>query len=294
MKAKKRTLRNIGAYFAFAGPSTFAFLSVTIASFVYGIYLTFTDWDALSTYQSFVGLKNYAAVFADTQFWSSFTLTLRFVFVTVVLTNALGFFLALLLTKGLRGSNFFKASFFASNLIGGIVMGFIWRFIFNEGLVAIGNALKIPFLTTAWLSAPGKAFWALVTVFVWQMTGYVMVIYIAGMLSIPHEIIEAAKIDGATGFAELWRITIPMVVPAIAICVFLTLQRSFMTYDINLSLTQGGPFASTELVAMRIYNKAFISERYGVGQSEALILFLMVAALTLVQVLTTKRAEVEA
>jgi raffinose/stachyose/melibiose transport system permease protein len=287
-------LRKTGAYLAFAGPSTFAFLSVTMASFVYGIYLTFTNWDTLSDFQSFVGFTNYLAVFEDAQFWSSFLLTLRFVVVTVVLTNALGFFFAHLLTKGLRGSNFFKASFFASNLIGGIVMGLIWRFIFNEGLVALGDALHIRFLSTSWLSTPGKAFWALVIVFVWQMSGYIMVIYIAGLMSIPREILEAASIDGARGLRRLWRITIPMVVPAFTICIFVTLQRAFVTYDINLSLTFGGPFASTELVAMRIYNKAFVSERYGIGQSEALVLFLIVAAVTLAQVLTTKRAEVEA
>ena len=287
-------MRKTGAYLAFAGPSTFAFLSVTMASFVYGIYLTFTNWDTLSDFQSFVGFTNYLAVFEDAQFWSSFLLTLRFVVVTVVLTNALGFFFAYLLTKGLRGSNFFKASFFASNLIGGIVMGLIWRFIFNEGLVALGDALHIRFLSTSWLSTPGKAFWALVIVFVWQMSGYIMVIYIAGLMSIPREILEAASIDGARGLRRLWRITIPMVVPAFTICIFVTLQRAFVTYDINLSLTFGGPFASTELVAMRIYNKAFVSERYGIGQSEALVLFLIVAAVTLAQVLTTKRAEVEA
>jgi raffinose/stachyose/melibiose transport system permease protein len=287
-------LRKTGAYLAFAGPSTFAFLSVTMASFVYGIYLTFTNWDTLSDFQSFVGFKNYLAVFEDAQFWSSFQLTLRFVVVTVVLTNALGFFFAHLLTKGLRSSNFFKASFFASNLIGGIVMGLIWRFIFNEGLVALGDALHIRVLSSSWLSTPGKAFWALVIVFVWQMSGYIMVIYIAGLMSIPREILEAASIDGAGGLRRLWRITIPMVVPAFTICIFVTLQRAFVTYDINLSLTFGGPFASTELVAMRIYNKAFVSERYGIGQSEALVLFLIVAAVTLAQVLTTKRAEVEA
>ena len=287
-------MRKTGAYLAFAGPSTFAFLSVTMASFVYGIYLTFTNWDTLSDFQSFVGFTNYLAVFEDAQFWSSFLLTLRFVVVTVVLTNALGFFFAYLLTKGLRGTNFFKASFFASNLIGGIVMGLIWRFIFNEGLVALGDALHIRFLSSSWLSTPGKAFWALVIVFVWQMSGYIMVIYIAGLTSIPREILEAASIDGARGLRRLWRITIPMVVPAFTICIFVTLQRAFVTYDINLSLTFGGPFASTELVAMRIYNKAFVSERYGIGQSEALVLFLIVAAVTLAQVLTTKRAEVEA
>jgi raffinose/stachyose/melibiose transport system permease protein len=287
-------LRKAGAYLAFAGPSTFAFLSVTVASFVYGIYLTFTNWDTLSDTQSVVGLRNYAAVFADAQFWGSFLLTLRFVAATVVLTNALGFLLAYVLTKGIRGSNFFKASFFASNLIGGIVMGLIWRFVLNEGVVAIGEALGIRFLSTAWLSTPTRAFWALVIVFVWQMSGYMMVIYIAGLMSIPREILEAASIDGARGLRKLGRVTIPMVVPAFTVCIFLTLQRAFMTYDINLSLTQGGPFASTELVAMRIYNKAFISEQYGIGQSEALVLFLMVAALTLAQVLMTKRAEVEA
>jgi raffinose/stachyose/melibiose transport system permease protein len=126
------------------------------------------------------------------------------------------------------------------------------------------------------------------------MSGYLMVIYIAGLTSVPREILEAASIDGARGLRKLWRITIPMVVPALTICIFLTLQRAFMTYDINLSLTFGGPFASTELVAMRIYNKAFVSERYGIGQSEALVLFLMVATVTLFQVLTTKKAEVEA
>ncbi len=282
------------AFTAFAGPSAFAFLSVTVAAFVYGLGLTFTDWNPLAATNAFVGFANYAATFADAPFWASFLLTIRFVAVTVVLTNALGFLLAYLLSLGLRGSNFFKASFFASNLIGGIVMGLIWRFIFNEGLVAIGKALNIPFLSTAWLSAPDRAFWALVTVFVWQTSGYMMVIYIAGLMSIPKDLLEAASMDGAVGMRKLASVVIPMTVPAFTICVFLTLQRAFTTYDLKLSLTQGGPFASTELVAMRIYNKAFISEQYGIGQSQALLLFLMVAGVTLAQVLVSKRAEVEA
>jgi raffinose/stachyose/melibiose transport system permease protein len=294
MQRRESFLSKCAAYAVFAGPSTFAFVSVTVLAFGYGFALTFTDWNPIASTSAFVGLANYATTFADAPFWTSFFLTVRFVAITVALTNVLGFLLAYLLTQGLRGSNFFKASFFASNLIGGIVMGLIWRFIFNEGLVAVGTALKIPFLSTAWLSTPNRAFWALVIVFVWQTSGYMMVIYIAGLLSIPRDILEASSIDGAMGLRKLASVVIPMVVPAFTICIFLTLQRAFTTYDLNLSLTQGGPFASTELVAMRIYNKAFISEQYGIGQSQALVLFVMVAFLTLVQVFATKRAEVEA
>jgi raffinose/stachyose/melibiose transport system permease protein len=294
MKSSRGRMERFGAFAGFAGPCVFAFLTTTVLSFGYGLYLTFTDWDAISSARSFVGLANYAAMLADGKFWSSFLLTLRFVLVAVVLTNVIGFALAYLLTKGLKSSNFFKASFFATNLIGGIIVGLIWRFIFNEGLVALADALRLGSLRTSMLSSPNGAFAAICVVFVWQASGYMMVIYIAGIMGVPKDVLEAASIDGASKLRTLFKVTLPMVMPSITICTFLTLQRAFMTYDINLALTQGGPFGSTELVAMRIYNKAFISEQYGIGQSEAIMLFLMVAAVTLAQVLATKRAEVEA
>lgn len=284
----------VGRYLFFAGPCTLAFFASTIIPFIYGIYLSLTNWNGVSNSREFIGFGNYIAAFADAQFWHSFVLTVRFVLFSVVLTNIVAFGLAYMLAKGFRGSNFFKASFFAPNLIGGIILGLIWRFIFNAGVVSLADNLGIEALSTSVLSEPESAFWAMVIVFVWQMSGYMMIIYYAGMMSIPKDVSEAADLDGARGFAKLLKIDLPLVMQSFTICVFLTLQRAFMTYDINLSLTQGGPFNETELVAMRVYNKAFISEQYGVGQSQAIMLFVMVVAVTLLQVYFSKKAEVEA
>lgn len=289
----KSLFRKTLTYIIFAGPSTFAFLSVTIASFIFGIYLSFTDWDGISSSNSFVGFGNYLSTFLDTQFMNSLLLTVKFVLFAVILTNIVAFALAYFLSKGISGSNFFKSAFFTPNLIGGIILGLIWRFIFNEGLVNLGEKLNITAITGSMLSTPEKAFWALVIVFVWQVSGYMMIIYIAGLMNVPIELMEAADIDGANWFHKMKNIILPLVMPAFTICIFLTLQRAFMTYDINLSLTQGGPFNSTELVAMRVYNKAFISEQYGIGQAQAFVLFLIVVAATMIQVYFSKKSEVE-
>ena len=288
----KRT-KNVFHYLAFAGPCTFAFLAVTIASFLYGIHLSFTDWRPIASVVNYVGLENYIAAVNDRSFWTSFFLTARFVFFAVLFTNLLAFGLSFILSKGFRGSGFYKAAFFAPNLIGGIILGLIWQFIFIIGMTEVGHRFNIPFLQTSMLSAPNTAFAALVIVFVWQMSGYMMIIYFAGIVNIPKELTEAAAIDGANGFQRLTRITLPMMMPSFTICIFLTLQRAFMTYDINLSLTSGGPFASTELVAMRIFNRAFISQQYGMGQAQAFMLFVMVVVITLIQVYSSKRMEVE-
>jgi raffinose/stachyose/melibiose transport system permease protein len=280
-------------YIVFAGPCTVAFLTVMIVPFVIGIYLSLSDWDGISNHYVFTGFQNYISSFDDKQFWNSFIITIKFVLFGVIFTNIIAFILALLLSKPMSGSNFYRASFFAPNLIGGIILGLIWRFIFNEGIPGIGQKLNLPAISTSFLSTPQRALWALIIVFVWQMSGYMMIIYIAGFMNIPKELIEAAEIDGATGFSKLKNIILPMVMPSFTVCIFLTLQRAFMTYDINIALTQGGPFNSTELVAMRVYNKAFISEQYGIGQAEAFILFLMVVIVTMFQVYFSKKAEVE-
>ncbi|HEY8363162.1 MAG TPA: sugar ABC transporter permease [Tissierellaceae bacterium] len=292
MKLKK-SVKKVLEYIVFAGPTTIAFLSVTVASFIYGIYFSFTNWNGISGNSMFVGFKNYFSAFSDKIFWNSFSLTLRFVFFTVIFTNFIAFALAFVLSKGMKGTNFFRAAFFSPNLVGGIILGLIWKFVFNEGLVSFGEKLNIPFLTSSILSTPEKAFWALVIVFVWQMSGYMMVIYIAGMMNIPKELIESGEIDGAQGFAKLKNIILPMVMPSITVCVFLTIQRAFMAYDLNLALTQGGPFNATEMVTLRIYNKAFVSEHYAVAQAEAFLFFLIIAFVTMVQIYFSKKAEVE-
>lgn len=293
VEQEKTLLAKLKTYLIFAGPTTFAFLTVIILPFLYGIYLTFTDWNGISATHAFVGFSNYLQVFKDKVFWTSFLLTLKYVFFTVILINVIAFFLAYMLTSGAKGQNFFRAGFFTPNLIGGILLGFIWQFIFSNILVYLGKSYDIQILSGSWLSDPDKAFWALVIVTVWQYTGYMMVIYISGFMNIPRDLLEAASIDGANTYQRLKNVILPLMVPSFTISVFLTLQRGFMVYDINLALTNGGPYKSTELISLHIYNTAFLSQQYGIGQAEAFFLFFVVAAVTLLQVYFSKKLEVE-
>lgn len=294
MEGKRGTWDKIKTYLVFAGPTTFIFFTVVILPFLFGIYLTFTNWDGISGEYSLVGFQNYASVFSDPEFWNSFLLTLKYVLFIVIFINVIAFFLAYLLTSGVKGQNFFRAGFFLPNLIGGIILGFIWQFMFSNVLVYIGKTLGINAFSTSWLSNPNKAFWALVMVTVWQYSGYMMVIYISGLMNIPKDILEAASIDGASGFTKLKDIVLPLMVPSFVICVFLSIQRGFMVYDLNVSLTDGGPYKSTEMISMHVYEKAFLSQQYGIGQSEAFVLFVIVAVVTLLQVYFSKKLEVEA
>ena len=284
---------NTRGFLLFAGPATFAFASIIVVSFVAGILLTFTDWNGLSDKVSFVGLDNYAAAVADPTFWDSLWLTVRYVILVVVLSNAAAFLFAYALSSRLPLQNLLRAGFFTPNLIGGIVLGFIWYFIFTQGLVAVGTALGIDFLSSSWLASDTMAFWALVIVSVWQISGFLMVIYIAGLTTLPRDVLEAAAIDGAGRWQQLRMVVLPLMRPSFTICVFLTLGRAFMTYDMNLALTNGGPYGSTVLVAMHVYRTAFISEQFGVGQAQALVLFLIVAVISLIQVSISRRGEVQ-
>jgi len=195
MVSEKTPFGKVGTYLLFAGPTTFAFFTVVILPFLFGVYLTLTNWNGLSATYVFVGLKNYRMVFEDRAFWSSFGLTLRYVAYTVVLTNVIAFTLAYLLTSGIRGQNFLRAGFFVPNLIGGIVLGLIWRFVFSNVLVYVGKRFGWELFLRSWLAHPDKAFWALVIVSVWQSSGYMMVIYIAGLMGIPKDLVEAATIE---------------------------------------------------------------------------------------------------
>lgn len=293
-KKKNNTLNNIGTFLVFAGPATLAFFSVIIIPFIYGLYLTFTSWDGISRSKPFVGLANYLAVMQDFGFWKSLGLTLIYVLVSVVLVNVVGFLLALLVTGKIRGSNFFRAGFFTPNLIGGIILGYIWQFVFKNILVYVGDALNIGFLEKSWLSAPVTAFFALIIVTIWQYSGYMMLIYIAGLTGVSEDLREAAKIDGCTDNQVTRHIIIPLMRSSFTICLFLTITRCFMVYDLNLSLTEGGPFGSTVMAAMYVYQKAFSQKQYGVGQTEAIILFIFTAVIAVTQAVLSKRKEVEA
>lgn len=278
----------------FALPGMFCFFAVVIIPFLYGVYLTFTDWNGVAQDKNFIGFTNFISVVQDKLFWSSLLLTFKYVIVVVILVNVIAFAIAYLLTRGIKGQNFFRAGFFTPNLIGGIVLGYIWQFVFSRVFVNIGESTGWGLFEISWLSDPGKAFAALVLVSVWQLSGYMILIYVAGFMGLSEDVMEAASIDGATGWAKLKNIIMPLMMSSITICLFLTLSRAFMVYDVNLSLTSGGPYGTTEMAAMHVYEKAFTSRQFGVGQAEALILFIVVACISGLQVYLTKKQEVEA
>ena len=285
-----RSKNNGKDFCMFAFPGMFCFFAVVIVPFIYGIYLTLTDWNGVSKEKNFIGLRNFAGVVKDGQFWTSLLLTFKYVILVVVLVIVIAY----LLTRGIKGQNFFRAGFFTPNLIGGIVLGYIWQFVFSRVFVNIGESTGWNLFEASWLSDPAKAFTALVLVSVWQLSGYMILIYVAGFMGLSEDVMEAASIDGASGWVKLKSIIMPLMMSSVTICLFLTLSRAFMVYDVNLSLTAGAPYGTTEMAAMHVYEKAFTSRQFGVGQAEALILFIIVAGISCLQVYLTKRQEVEA
>ncbi|MDT9718914.1 sugar ABC transporter permease [Paenibacillus sp. ClWae2A] len=290
---KKIRIRNAGTFLLFGGPSVIAFLAVVVVPFIVGLYLTFTNWDVRTGDNTFIGLANYSAVMQDTVFWTQLWFTLKYVFFTVLIANAAAFFIALVLTGGGRGEQWLRTGFFTPNLIGGIILGYLWQTLFSQVLPYLGDKYSWSWFETSWLTNTDTAFWALVITTSWQLIGYLMIIYIAGFAGVPNDVLEAASIDGASRLATIRRIMLPLTIPAIVICVFISISRSFLTYDINLALTKGGPFNSTELATYHIVQKAFLSNQYGVGQAEAVVLFAVVAIIALTQSYLLKRLEVE-
>jgi raffinose/stachyose/melibiose transport system permease protein len=272
-------------YFAlFTLPTLIAFSISFVIPFLLGVYLSFTEFTTV-TNATWTGLGNYIKVFRDRDFLNALWFTVKFTVVSVISINVIAFIFALLLTRGVRGTNLFRTVFFMPNLIGGIVLGYIWQLILNGFLY--------PFDATLMMS-PTYGFWGLVISMNWQMIGYMMVIYIAGLQNVPKDLIEAAKIDGASKFGILRNVTMPLVMPSITICLFLTLSNSFKLFDQNLALTAGGPSKGTTMLALDIYDTFYGRAGWeGVGQAKAVIFFIMVALIVLAQLLITRRKEVE-
>ena len=293
-KKNKEKAKNLGTFFLFAGSLLFFFCMAILVPLMFGIYLTFTDWNGISKEKNIIGLQNYVTAFQDGSFWQSLLLTMIFTMISVLLVNYVAFLLARLVTSGVRFQNFYRASFFTPNLIGGVVLGYIWQFIFGRVLVAFGKSMGIGFLSKSWLSSTNLAVAALILVTIWQYSGYMMLIYIAGLMNIPKELIEAGKIDGCDDKKCRKYIVMPLMTSSFIICIFLTITRCFMTYDLNFSLTEGNPFGSTVMASMYVYRKAFSEKNYGLGQTEAIILFVVCAIVSMLQIYVTKRKEVEA
>ncbi len=291
MKKKKKDIR---LFCEFVVPSVLIWALVVIVPLFYGLYLTFTDWNGLSSSYNMVGFKNYMNIFTDKAFLVSLGRTFLYVFFVVILSNIIGICLALLLTYGIKMQSFFRTCFFAANMIGGIIMGYIWNYIFSFALTRVGEVTGWKLLLTSWLTSPNTAMAALIIVTVWQLSGYLMVIYVAGLTNIPNDMLEAASIDGAAKFQLFRFIKLPMIRSSITICTFIAISKAFMSFDVNLSLTAGGPYKTTELLAYKIYQTAFSNFEYGKGQAEAVVLFVIVAVISLIQVTMSKKKEVSA
>ena len=269
----------------FVLPTLIAFAFAFIVPFVMGVYLSFCSFRTITNAQ-FTGIGNYIRIFEDKDFLNALWFTVRFTVLSILTINVFSFTLALALTRKIRGTNLFRTVFFMPNLIGGIILGYIWQ--------QMINAVLLKYETTLVADAT-YGFWGLVILMNWQMIGYMMIIYVAGLQNVPSDLLEAARIDGANGWQTLFKVKLPMVMPSVTICLFLTLSNSFKLFDQNLALTAGAPSKRTAMLALDIYNTFYGRSGYeGVGQAKAVLFFLIVAAIALGQLVLTRRREVEA
>ncbi|MGA2613197.1 MAG: sugar ABC transporter permease [Spirochaetia bacterium] len=294
-------------FWLFLAPVLLAFALVIVIPFILGAYYSFTNWSATARAGDtlrLIGLANYAGILKDPSFTFSFIITVVYTVFNMVVINVVSFGLAMLVTRKLKGRNVYRAGFFIPNLIGGIILGYIWQFVFNNAIPSAGLALGLQ----SWanpanllLAQSDTALLAMVLVGTWQYAGYVMVIYVAAIETIPQELIEAAHIDGASAWRQLRAVTLPMIRQAFTVTIFLTLVNSFKQFDVNVSLTAGGPsviFAGrpiygTQLLAMNIYNQGLKSDDMAGGQARAVVFFLVLVIVSIIQVSINKRREVE-
>ena len=271
----------------FVLPTLLAFIIGFIIPFAQGVYLSFTRFATVRN-AAWVGLSNYVRALSDPTFGDSFWYTVAFAAVSTVVINLLAFAVALLLTRGIRGTNAFRTTFFMPNLIGGIVLGYIWQILLNGVLTILERPL---------LALDARAgFWGLVILMCWQQIGYMMIIYVAGLQSVPDTVIEAAEIDGASRWQTFWKVTFPMLMPSITICLFLTITNSFKLFDQNMALTGGQPAHQSELLAYNIYYTFYGRsgpQWRGIGQAKAVIFCAIVVAIALIQLRMTRKKEVQ-
>lgn len=281
--------------FIFCFPLLFTFGVTVIIPLCLGVFYSFSDWNGVKMTQM-IGFKNYIAMFQDPAFLWSVIITILFVILNMILVNVVAFMLALLCTSKIRGLGFFRAAYFLPNLIGGIVLGYVWQFVFNNVLIKYTNNISI-------LASTGSAFAAIIVVYIWQYAGYIMLIYVTGLTQIPGDVLEASQIDGANAFMTLFKIKIPMIASTITICTFLTLTSAFKQFDVNMALTNGtgavtgfmGKFLTngTQMLALNIYNTAISKNNYALGQAKAILFFILLAIVSIIQVRISNKKEVE-
>ena len=274
-----------GWYALFTLPLMITFAIVVIVPFAIGIGLSFVEWDGLAKHaMTFVGVDNYIKVFSDQRFIDSAGRTTVYTLISVLSVNVVGLIFALVVTTKLKTANIARTMLFVPYLIGGLILGYIWKSVFSEFFLSIdwGN----------WLTDKTKAMVAMIVVTTWQMAGYVMIVYITGIMAIPDDVLEAADVDGATFMQTLFRVKFPLLMPSFTICLFLTLSNCFKVYDVNIALTGAGPSYQSEMFSLNIYNEIFDLSNFGYGQAKAIIFFLIIAIVTMFQVKITKSREV--
>lgn len=280
--------------FLFLLPLVFTFAITVLLPFVLGIFYSLTDWTGIK-FNEFVGFKNYIDMFKKPDFLYSLVITFIYTVLNMISVNIVAFALALLATSEVRGRNFYRAAFFVPNLIGGLVLGYVWQFIFNKVLVELVEG------SLSMLSDPNLAFLAILIVGTWQYAGYIMMIYVTGLQGVPRDVLEASRVDGANYFVTLFKIKMPMIANTFTVCVFLTLVNSFKQFDLNLAITNGAPsrilgdrvVSSTEFLALNIYSTAIAKNEYAMGQTKAVVFFIVLAIVSLTQVSISKKKEIE-
>ncbi len=293
---KKNRVTNI----LFVAPCVLAFIMIIVIPFFFGLYYSLTNWNGVSNDVKFVGFKNFKLLMTTPDFLFSFLITVGYTLINIVFVNVVSFILSLIVTSKLRRRNFYRSGFFVPYLIGGIVLGYIWQFLLNNILVDLGNSLSIGFLQTSFLSKPNTVIWMMAVVNTWQYAGYIMLIFVAAIQSIPASLMEAASVDGAPFVSRVRHILMPMMANAFTISIFLTLTTSFKQFDMNLTLTNGGPATrfldtpvkASQLLAMNIFNTA-TANKMAEAQAKAVVLFVALLVVSLIQVSVNKRKEVE-
>jgi len=274
-----------GWYALFTLPLMLTFALVVCVPFVIGIALSFVEWDGLSKHEMvFVGFQNYVEVFSDERFLNSAVRTTIYTLLSVVSVNVVGLIFALIVTTKLKTANVARTMLFVPYLIGGLILGFIWKSVFSDFFISLGLG--------NWLTDKTNAMIAMVIVTTWQMAGYVMIVYITGIMAIPDDVMEAASVDGANFLTTLFKVKLPLLMPSFTICLFLTLSNCFKVYDVNVALTGAGPNYQSEMFSLNIYNEIYDLSNFGYGQAKAIIFFLIIAVITLIQVSITKKREV--
>lgn len=280
-------------YVLFMGPSVLMFTCLFLIPVITEFCYSFTNWNGVDPTYKLMGFKNYLRAFNDGTYWVSMWFTIKFSFCVVVFSNLLAFFWAYILSKDIPLRNLWRAVIYVPRIIGGVILGYLWRFIFQEAFVQFGNLTGIQWFAQQWFTTPESSFWALVIVMTWTLSGYLMIIYGAGFAAISKNYYEAAEIDGASRWQQLRNITLPMLRSTVTRCLFIAINWAMLLYDTNISLTSGNPFRSSEGVTMNIYATAFRSKQIGYGSAKSMIFVVILVAIAFTQIHLTSRKEVE-